>query len=223
MRNRTSLFLIVALVVGAPVAAVAMQGDGVPAAPEDGGPLNWEVTAGGGLKLRARPSTAADVVATLPRGAILDNLGCRRAEGRVWCDVQRFGGGPRGFVAAEYLQPAIGPDGGVAMGPDGSALRAGQGDFDATGKIPCAQGAGQPMGQCGFGVARHGGGFATVVVTKPDGVKRALFFRRGVAIGADTSEADGYHDLSATKQSDLYLIRIGPERYEVPDAVVFGG
>jgi hypothetical protein len=44
-----------------------------------------------------------------------------------------------------------------------------------------------------------------------------------VAIGADTSEADGYHDFSAEKESDLNLIRVGPERYEIPDAVIFGG
>ncbi len=223
MINRTSLFVIVTLAVGAPAAARAMQSDGVPAAPEDGGPLNWEVTAGGGLKLRAGASTSADVVATVPTGAILDNLGCQRAERRAWCYVQPFGGGPVGYVAAEYLQPSIGPDGGVAKGPDDSALRAGKGDFDATGKVPCAQDVGQPMGQCDFGVARHGGGFATVVVTKSDGVKRALFFRRGAAIGADTSEAGGYQDFSATKENDLNFIRVGAERYEVPDAVVFGG
>lgn len=198
-------------------------GDEVPASSEDGGPLNWEVTSAGGLRLRARPSTSASIVATLPAGSILDNFGCRRAGGRVWCDVQPFGGGPTGYVAAEYLQPAVGPDGSVATGPDDSALRAGRGEFDSTGKIPCAQAAGQPMGQCDFGVARHSGGFATIVVRKPDGMKRALFFRRGVAIGADTSEADGYHDFSATKEHDLHLIRVGPERYEVPDAVIFGG
>ena len=33
------------------------------------------------------------------------------AEGRVWCDVQELGGGPRGYVAAEFLTPAISPDG----------------------------------------------------------------------------------------------------------------
>ncbi len=201
----------------------AQAPEAVPAAPEDGGPLNWEVVSEGGLRLRAEPSTSADIVSTLKRGTILDNLGCQQAEGRAWCFVQAFGGGPVGFVAAEFLQPAVGPDGGVATGPDNSALRAGQGDFDATGTIPCALAEGQPLGQCDFGVARHGGGFATVVVKKGDGMDRALFFRRGVATSADTSEADGYHDFSVTKEGDLYRIRVGPERYEVPEAVVFGG
>ena len=108
------------------------------------------------------------------------------------------------------------------MGPDDSALRAGQGDFDATGSIPCAQQRGQPMGQCEIGVARAGGGYATVVVTKPDGRARVIFFRMGIPIGADTSEAD-YGEFSATRESDLNLVRIGSERYEIPDAVVLGG
>lgn len=211
-------FVLFALMVAEPTLAEA-----VPAAPDDGGPLNWEVIAGDGLNLRSSPSTASEVIATLPAGAILDNLGCVRAAGRAWCDVQPFGGGPRGFVAADFLKPAIGPDGAVAVGPDESALRAGQGDFDATGSIPCAQSLGQPMGLCDFGVARHGGGYATVVVTRPDGSKRALFFRRGIATGADTSQADGYPDFRADKESDLHKVRVGTERYEIPDAVVLGG
>jgi hypothetical protein len=164
----------------------------------------------------------ARIVATYTRGTILDNLGCRRAEGRIWCDVQKLGGGPRGYVAAEFLKPAVSPDGSVARGPDDSALRAGQGDFDATGQTPCAQYLGQPMTQCDFGVARAGGGYATVVIKKPDGRTRAIFFRMGAPIGAGTSEADGYSEFSATKESGLHIIHIGDERYEIPDTVVLG-
>lgn len=104
-----------------------------------------------------------------------------------------------------------------------SSERAGQGDFDATGKIPCAQEAGQPMGQCDFGVAREGNGSATVVITRADGRPRAIFFDKGVAISADASQADGYGEFKATKQSDLHMIQVGKERYEIPDAVIFGG
>lgn len=193
---------------------------GVPAAPEDGGPRNWKVTSA--LKLREQPSATARVFATYAAGTLLDNLGCQRAGGRVWCDVQRFGGGPRGYVAAEFLEPAVSPDGRVAVGPDDSALRAGEGRFDATGKVPCAQAPGQPMGQCQFGVARAGGGDATVVVTRPDGRTRALFFRRGRPTGADTSQADR-GEFTATREGDLNVIRVGKERYEIPDAVVLGG
>ena len=110
---------------------------GVPAAPEDGGPRNWKVTGvSRALNLREQPSIAARIVASYATGTILDNLGCQRAEGRIWCDVQQLGGGPRGYVAAEFLKPAVSPDGSVATGPDDSALRAGQGKFDATGISP---------------------------------------------------------------------------------------
>lgn len=144
----------------------------------------WQVAGvSDALNLRAHPSTTATIIARFRPGTILDNLGCSDADGRVWCDVQPLGGGPRGYVAAVYLKPAVSPDGSVAMGPDDSALRAGQGRFDATGKIPCAQSAGQPMMQCPFGVARAGGGYATVVIKKPDGRTRAIFFRMGKPIG----------------------------------------
>jgi hypothetical protein len=196
----------------------------VPAAPLDGGPTNWEVTeVTGGLRVRAQPAATASILGSFPAGVLLDNLGCQRARDGVWCDVQPFGGGPRGYVAAAYLKPAMGPDGNVPTGPETTALRAGEGDFDATGKIPCAQRMGQPLAQCDFAVARQRGGFATVLVTKPDGVKRAIFFRLGVPVGADTSQADGYGEFRVEKAADLNFIRVGDERYEIPDAVVLGG
>lgn len=104
-----------------------------------------------------------------------------------------------------------------------ATVRAGQEKFDATGNIPCAQYKGHPMTQCEFGVSRAGGGYATVVIKKPDGRNRAIFFRMGKPIGADTCQADGYPEFRATKESDLYLIRVGDERYEIPDAVIWGG
>jgi heat shock protein HslJ len=199
-------------------------GSDAPRGPEAGGPRNWVVTdLTGMLRLRAAPSTRAPVIGGYTPGTLLDNLGCLRAEGRTWCDVQRLGGGARGFVAADYLEPAVSPDGRVATGPDDSALRAGHGRFDATGRLPCAQERGQPIGQCQFGVARAGGGYATVVVTLPAGRERVLYFRMGQAIGADTSEAEGERLFSVTREDDLQHIRVGPERYEVPDAVVLGG
>ncbi|WP_251977547.1 SH3 domain-containing protein [Salinicola avicenniae] len=195
----------------------------VPAAPEDGGPRNWQVVnVSGGLNLRAEPSASAGIVARLEAGTLLDNLGCRGAEARAWCDVQPLGGGPRGYVAADFLTPAISPDGSAATGPDDSALRAGQGDYDATGSVPCAMAADQSISRCAFGVARSGGGYATVVIDKPDGLSRVVYFRLGRAIGAGTSEADP-GEFRASHAGDLHTIRIGDERYEIPDAVVLGG
>ncbi len=126
-------------------------------------------------------------------------------------------------MAAEYLRPAISPDGSAAMGPDDSALRAGQGRFDSSGPLPCAFADGQPMGTCEFGVARAGGGYATVVVKRPDGRTRAIFFRMGRPLGADVAESEGRRDFGATKEGDVHRIRVGPERYEIADAIVFGG
>lgn len=104
-----------------------------------------------------------------------------------------------------------------------AARRAGEGSFDATGRIPCAQHKGQPMGQCDFGVARGGAGSATVVITRSDGRTRAIFFSHGKALNADTSQADGYPPFRASKKGDLHFIQVGDERYEIPDAVIFGG
>lgn len=200
----------------------ASAAEDVPAAPEEGGPRNWRVTVSDALNLRERPSTTAAVVARYGPDTLLDNLGCQRAGERTWCDVQQLGGGPRGYVAADFLMPAISPDGTAATGPDDSALRAGQGDFDATGQVPCAQAPGQPTTRCDFGVARSGGGYATVIIDKPDGLSRPVYFRMGRAIGAGTSEADP-GEFRVERIEDLNIIHVGDERYEIPDAVVLGG
>jgi hypothetical protein len=74
-------------------------GGGAPAAPEDGGPRNWEVAGGtSALNLLEEPSEAARVVARYAPGRILDNLGCRPGEGGAGCDVQELGGGPWGYA-----------------------------------------------------------------------------------------------------------------------------
>jgi hypothetical protein len=95
-------------------------------------------------------------------------------------------------------------------------------NYNATGNIPCSMGSGQPTVSCSFGVTREGTGSGIVTVKKPDGRTRAIFFQNGKAEGYDQSQADTGR-FSATKQGDLNIIRIGQERYEIPDAVVFGG
>jgi len=95
-------------------------------------------------------------------------------------------------------------------------------DYHATGDIPCAMGADQSTGTCPFGVKREGNGSGMVTVTKPDGRTRTIFFKNGNATGADTSEADP-GKFSAEKQGDVSIVRIGDERYEIFDAVIFGG
>ncbi len=79
------------------------------------------------------------------------------------------------------------------------------------------------MSRCDFGVARTGGGYATVIVKRPDGSSRAIFFSMNKPIGADTSQADGFGDFKVSKEADLHIIRVGEERYEIPDAITLGG
>ena len=139
-------------------------------------------------------------------------------------------GARRGEKASYTLTVAID---GAAAGSTGSSAdpaaaaatrRAGEGKFNATGPVPCARSKGQPMGQCEMGVARAGGGTATVVVTHPDGRKRFIFFEKGKAIGADLSQADGNMTFRATKNAaGFYLIDAGDERYEIAESVIFGG
>jgi len=134
-------------------------------------------------------------------------------------------GARRGEKASYTLTVAIGGASGAAAAAGGDTVeRAGAGKFDATGTaMPCAKAKGQPMTQCTWGVARAGGGTATVVITHPDGRKRTIFFEKGKPTGADLSQADGNMTFRATKEADLYKIQAGDERYEFPEAVVFGG
>jgi hypothetical protein len=191
-----------------------------------GGPDFWEVRGvSSTLNIRDGASAGARVVARVSAGAVLSNRGCVTAEGRRWCEVAGPDGDLRGWAAGDCLVEAAAPDAAAPTpsGDEGTASRAGRGDFDATGQIPCAQARGQPMGRCDFAVARGPGGEATVVVTRFDGTRRALFFQGGEFVSADTSQADGYPEYRVTKEADLFMIRVGDERYEIPDAVVFGG
>ena len=193
------------------------------AAADEGGPRNWEVVVSGSLNLRASASTSGEVIAEFGAGTILDNLGCETAGGRVWCDVQELGGGPRGWVAAAYLRPALSPDGAAWAGPDHSAYRAGISDFDARGTVPCGPVSAPLTQECGFGVARSGGGYATVSLFPPDDRTRAVYFRMGIAISSDIAEADGDIEYRADRDDDAWMIWIGDRVYQIPHEVVLGG
>jgi hypothetical protein len=159
------------------------------------------------LPLHSEPDTTSAVLGGAASGQVMRNEGC---EG-TWCRVEALDGSGSGWAARQYLEASD------------SVLRAGQGVFDAVGPVPCAKGIGAPMATCAMGVARDDGGSATVVVTKPDGVERILFFKDGAFLYSDTSQAGGGFESSATRESDLTLIRVDDERYEIPDAVIFGG
>ena len=145
------------------------------------------------ISVGANPGAAPDVFYT----------GKGKANGV--CTVTGFESGKGAAAEEPARQPAVGAS------------------SSASGNIPCAQAKSQPMGQCPFTVSREGQGTATVSVTLPDGRKRAIFFAKGKAIGADFSQADGNMKFKAGKQGDLFKIQAGNERYEIPEAAVFGG
>ena len=97
------------------------------------------------------------------------------------------------------------------------------GRFNATGKIPCARYAGQPMNQCRFGVVRNGRGNGVVTVFWPDGSNRVIFFENGAPASFDQWEADGDVRMTVGRNVDLFIVTIGAQRFEIPEAVINGG
>ncbi|TMM51214.1 hypothetical protein [Sulfitobacter sabulilitoris] len=194
----------------------------VPAAPQDGGPRRWEVVAQDGLALHGTPSDTAEPIAVLPAGTILNNMGCTRNAGRVWCLVRPLGDGPRGHGAAEALRPAQSPDGTVPTGRDDSAQRAKSRDFDARGTIPCAQVRGQKMQTCHIEIARGAGGDATAVATFSNGFSRTLYFVNGTFISANATMSGVGTDVDWRKSGPLHIIRVDDQRFEIPHHLIFG-
>jgi hypothetical protein len=175
-----------------------------------GGPDFWRVeTEGGRLNLRAGPSAGAAILDRLPPGATLRNRGCRMAEGRRWCNVERPETGLGGWVAGEYLREGA--------PPAADALVPGT-PYHATGAVPCSGDGGAPLEQCGFGVTRLGRGAARLVLTAPEGGERVVQFEGGAVAGVEGGAA-----FSAARDGDRTILRIGLERYDIPDAAPFGG
>jgi len=94
------------------------------------------------------------------------------------------------------------------------------GNYNARGKVPCKIQRGAPTSNCDFGVVRRGNGDADVQIKTNNGL-RIIYFQNGRAIGYDRSQGGGA--FRASKESDLYIIHIGDERYEIPEAVIYGG
>jgi hypothetical protein len=98
-------------------------------------------------------------------------------------------------------------------GPVGNGL-----PFDATGFVPCAAHMDQPMRQCPFGVIRQGPGNAGIWIALGDGEERQILFESGTPVTTDSTDT-----LRFETMGDLFMIRVGDERFEIPDAVVSGG
>ncbi|MND51081.1 Inhibitor of g-type lysozyme precursor [compost metagenome] len=87
--------------------------------------------------------------------------------------------------------------------------------FDAIGELPCSLSLGQPTRQCQFGVVRQGNGAALVTIFSKENKEYILKFNNGKL----TSPSG-----KTQKRGDLSLVELNTnERFEIPDAVIYGG
>lgn len=182
-----------------------------------GGPDWWAVTItpGSALNIRSGPSTRHAVVGRAQNGEVMQNRGCRMTGPERWCSIRTYGSGVQGWVAARYLVETAAPA--TPEMPEGGPVGEGAA-FDATGFVACATSAAQPMRPCAFGVVREGSGNAGVWIALGDGVERQILFEGDAPVATNRDGA-----LTSERSGDLTLVRIGEERYEIPDALVNGG
>jgi hypothetical protein len=128
----------------------------------------------------------------------------------------------KGEKASFDLKVEIAAESGASQGGSEDAQVPGT-DFNATGQIPCARAAGQPMRQCDFGVKREGNGSGSITVFWPDGGNRVIFFKNNKPSAYDESEADGGAKMSVKEDNGLFAVTIGDQRFELFEAIMAGG
>lgn len=208
------------------VTAHAQQGtsavpDGIFAAPQKGGARRWVVDNPDGLALLVAPGTAETVGGVVAQHAVLTNFGCTEVLGALWCDVRPLHGGPRGYVPADALSPAKGPDGIVARGVNDSVTRARKKRFDIRAEVPCAQEQGEALAPCPIGIARSDGGDATAAVTFRNGFSRYLFFMHGAFISASATMSGAGRDTDWEVRGGTHYIRADDQQFQIPNALLF--
>lgn len=183
-----------------------------------GGPDWWQVTGlqdGSALNIRSGPHIRYPTLGRAANGELAQNRGCRMTGADRWCSLRFDGSGQQGWVAGRYLTEAAAPA--TPTVPPGGPVGNGV-PFDATGEVPCSVAPDQPKRPCPFGVVRDGPGNAGVWIALGDGRERAILFEGGAPVSANAPDALGFD-----KAGDLFIIRIGAETYEIPDAVLSGG
>ena len=110
----------------------------------------------------------------------------------------------------------------VIIDSDVTKRRAQKNDFDAQAQISCSQERGEPIGECTANIARGADGDATVVVSFPNGFKRALYFLHGKFISANATMSGSGSDTDWEKVNGLHIIRVDDQRYELRDDFIFG-
>jgi len=218
-RNETAAYNLSVSITGVTSAQAAPAKDFADGL--SGGPDFWEVTGladGDSLNLRTQASSKSEALAQLSNHAVVRNQGCKLEAGQRWCKIEQLDGKHfSGWVAGRFLREAAAP--GTDATLNSSAVKGTGKPFQATGEIPCATVVGQPTSQCPFGVYREGPGKAAVWIKTHSGSEREIQFEAGKPMASNTAS-----ELSFEKSGDLFLIRIGKEeRYEIPEAVVFGG
>jgi hypothetical protein len=105
-----------------------------------GGPDFYRVSTsgGGGLNLRASPSSGAGVVTRLNNGQNVRNLGCQMAEGRRWCRVATLADpGSEGWAAGDFLvEGSNDPSAGMNNSSSSSAGSSGDSTSTVTVRFP---------------------------------------------------------------------------------------
>ncbi|WP_369025834.1 hypothetical protein [Qipengyuania sp. RANM35] len=121
-----------------------------------------------------------------------------------------------------------------AGGPDDVEPAYGQGDalvsgteYNATTILKCGFDNKPPTQDCNAGIKRNWGnpGEHLIEVEKPDGRKRAVFFKGTDPYGADSAQSDGSAgwEFNWTRKEDQVIVRYGPETYVFVDAMITGG
>jgi hypothetical protein len=128
----------------------------------------------------------------------------------------------KGEKASFDLSIEIAAGGAASQGGTEDALVPGT-DFNATGQIPCARAADQPMRQCDFGVKREGNGSGWITVFWPDGGNRVIYFENNRPTRYDESEADGGAEMSFKEDNGIFAVKIGEQRFELFEAIMAGG
>ncbi len=169
------------------------------------------VSTAGRVNLRAEPSASARLLARLPNGTRLRNRGCREVEAERWCQVEPAEG-PGGWIAARFLRDAAAalPARPAQPEPARPARLVPTRLFDAMGTLPCAMIPGQPTRDCAWGVLRSGGGTASIQVTGMAGLTRWIYVENGVPV-----RSDGEGSFVVERIGELFLIRVGQERFEL--------
>lgn len=182
-----------------------------------GGPDWWAVSIrpSSALNIRSGPATRYDAVGQAQNGEILQNRGCRMTGTERWCSIRTYGSGQQGWVSGQFLTET--PPPGMADAPKGGPIGNGN-PFDATGFVPCAAKADAPMQNCPFGVIRDGPGNAGVWIALAGGVERQVLFEANMPVATNLDAR-----MTVERSDDMTMVRIGEERYEIPDALVNGG